>query len=101
MRDFVVILNGYSSRDSLVVVIVEFLEGDGQWHLLDGATVARLESGAYEVAVAGLAEMWLASPDRFDGMRLRLDGREAKAIGAARRGDNVLVLRALIEAPRL
>jgi hypothetical protein len=69
--------------------------------LLGDATVARLESGVYEIALAGLAAMWLASPDRFGGMLLRLDGRDAKVIGATRRDGNVVALRAFVEAPRL
>ena len=79
------------------LVIVEFLDGNGQWHQLDDATVVGVASGVYEVTVRGLAAMWLAAAGAFDGMILRLDGLKTPAIVDAKREGDVLVLRALIE----
>jgi len=59
--------------------------------------VVRVESGTYEVTVVGLAPMWLATPGLFDGMLLRLDGREAGAIVDAKRESDSLVLHAYVD----
>jgi hypothetical protein len=74
-------------------VLVEFFSNN-EWHVLGGASAVELEPGVYRVTVSGLAAMWMATPGLFDGMLLRVDGREAKAIVDAQRDHNVLVLRA-------
>ena len=79
-------------------MIVEFLDGSGHWHVLRDASVERQENGVYLVTILRLAPMWLATPELFDGMLLRLDGREAKAIVDARSEDRTLVLRVCVDA---
>ncbi len=78
-------------------LLVEFRDTNGQWQALAHATAVCVELDVYEITISKVSQMWLARFDLFDGLQLRINGRNAKNVVSAPHGGDRIVLTAIAD----